>query len=203
MKQKLLIILFSLILFACASPIQYLDSHPANTLKPAPQGKAQMVFLRPSGLWAGMPAYFVEVNPTTGEKNLLGILQGRDQYVVDIIPGEHHYIVTDGAHIGMVKLNAEPGKRYYALARPVYAAGYKLRPIRTDGTTDYNSSIKAFQKWLKKDIKVMNSEADLIREPFQKNIDRIYNLALTYWNSRTDAQKSELTFRAEDGISIE
>jgi len=121
-------------------------------------------------------------------------------YVTD--PGTHIFMVVSEA-ADFLKANLEPRKTYYGIVTPrfgVWRARFSLRPIRRDGTTDYNTTTEDFAEWMEDTKLVVNTEESL--QWFQSNLPGIKGKQAEYWpkwQQKTDAEKAAVTLNATDG----
>jgi len=96
----------------------------------------------------------------------------------------------------------EKGKTYYSIVRPNWGSGAFIpTPVRTDGSTNYNTGIPDFQEWL-------NDTTLLVKKPdaqqwFDKNREKYQDIYERYWAkfiTKSEAQKQERTMTPADGM---
>jgi hypothetical protein len=101
-----------------------------------------------------------------------------------------------------LKADLESGKRYYVLVRPIHGYGFQLRPLRKDGTTDYNTSVREFPVWLvgTTSVEASDSAAATISRA-QSGFDKTKAAGWAEWQAKSASQISELTLIREDGFA--
>ncbi|MEX0830206.1 MAG: hypothetical protein WD032_08170 [Nitrospirales bacterium] len=171
-----------------------------QTLPEISGGKSQVVFFRSSSLGAAISASLYDI--TQGEPEFIGIMENDTKIAYATSPGKHIFMVVSEA-ADFLKADLESGKMYYAIVTPrfgVWKARFSLRPIRRDGTTDYNTTTEDFEEWMEDTELVVNTEES--HQWFQSNLSDIKAKQAEYWlkwQQKSDAEKAEVTLRTSDG----
>jgi hypothetical protein len=115
----------------CAGPVKNMRELPPEAAPPVPAaGKALIIFMRPSGLYAGRQSSVFEVKD--GRPQVIGILAAKAKVAHQADPGQHLFMVI-GKHAGFMTADVVAGKTYYAVADPHYSGlggpGYSLVPV--------------------------------------------------------------------------
>jgi hypothetical protein len=200
MKNKRSIFVFacSALLLGACSPKIMLESPTPEISAPA-SDKAVIVFMRTSFVAGGIGAEIIEID--NGELKLVGALPTGNKiaYVTD--PGEKVFMAYGTAADFMIA-KVEKGKTYYSIVRPNWGSGAFIpTPIRTDGSTNYNTSIPDFDKWLS-DTRLLVKNPDA-QQWFDKNREKYQDIYKRYWAKfikKSDAQKQERTMTPADGM---
>jgi len=196
------IVMTMALIVAAPVPAKIKMVQPAtNQEVPAPTiGKAQIIFLRPSRYFTTMLTYLYEKQ--TDHDVFISAIGGVNKVVYDVEPGKRMFVSSNGIGTHFMNASVEAGKRYYVLVRPIHGYGFQLRPLRKDGTTDYNTRLPEFSEWLAKSVKVetVEDQATILRQQVRSTFDPTYNKALADWNAKTPEQISELTLNIEDGF---
>lgn len=196
--------LFSLLLASlggCASePVApFFVEAPAQTLPPPPADQAQIVFLEPiNSIQGHFPVGLYEVNGST--RTHLAITGSHSKAVLNFTPGRHMLMAVTGVKAHFLEANVEAGKRYYVLVRFVYGNGFQLRPVRTDGSSDYSILNKDFPNWISgtKQV-VMTAEGE---EGFKRaNIAKFHDEGWQTWMEKSPQQRAELTLNPTDAVA--
>jgi hypothetical protein len=203
MPEYFRVFLLSLALtgFASWADAQAFTKPTAEQAIPAPApDKAQIVFIRATGAMIySFLSILYEVGP---DKDLLiSPMKNKSKVVHEVAPGEHVFLSHGPIWAHFMKANVEAGKRYYVLVRAVHGRGFQLRPMRKDGTTDYNTSVPQFAEWLRDTERVEAGEAfEPYMTKFQKNLDEVRAKGFEEWKTKTPAQLAELTLNPADGF---
>ena len=164
--------------------------------------KAQVVFMRTSFVAGAITAELFEV--VDGELHLIGALPTGNKIIHQATPGEHVYMAYGNAADFMLA-NVEAGKTYYSIVRPNWATGgFAPTPVRTDGTTDYNTSIPEFNKW--RDGTKLLEVKDQAKASawFAANREKLQEVYKTYWarfQQKDLQQNAERTLNPQDGLT--
>jgi hypothetical protein len=163
-------------------------------------GKAQIVFLRPSNYFPEMASLLYEVG--AGKDTFIAPIGGMNKVVYDVAPGRWLFMSNNGVMAHFLKADLEAGKRYYVLVRPIHGYGFQLRPLRKDGTTDYNTSVREFPVWLvgTTSVEASDSAAATISRA-QSGFDKTKAAGWAEWQAKSASQISELTLIREDGFA--
>ena len=203
----LLVALFALTApgFAADEP-QFVIDAPSQLLQPPPADKAQVILLEPINKTQGyFPVGVWELNGDA--RTLLTVTTFHSKAVLLFDPGKHRLMSTNmltGVHF--LDATVEAGKRYYVLVRFVYNDGFQLRPIRTTATSDFNMVGADWTEWVANTPRFVDkgqaSDEHFAKEKVNKRLDKLYAKAVEKWNTRTDAEKAELTLTPVDATPL-
>lgn len=197
----------SILMFIAAAAL-VLSGCASSPMKPVTQAtpeqvdsnNARVIFMRPSLLGAAISASVFDVQGD--DLKFVGIVNAKTKIAYDTTPGEHLFMVV-GESADFMKADLLPGKNYFALVAPrmgMWKARFSLRPVRNDGSTNYNTSTKEFNDWVKNTNWVENTPESL--NWFEKNKPNIVEKKDKYWKDwqakSTDSQ-DEATMRSTDG----
>jgi hypothetical protein len=164
-----------------------------------PSDKAVIVFMRSSFVASAIGAEVFEIN--NGELELVGALPNGSKIAHVTEPGEKVYMAYGTAADFMIA-RVEKGKIYYSIVRPNWGSGAFIpTPVRTDGSTNYNTSIEEFDDWLNKtELLVKKTDA---RQWFEQNKEKYQKIYERYWAqfiTKSEAEKQERTLVPADGM---
>jgi hypothetical protein len=194
------------LLLMLGTPLLNAKTPPLETLlaelPPPPADAAQIVFLKPSDGALGfgvMPAGILEI--VGDQRKLLGVMNFRARLVVTVAPGSHLFMSHDKGYVHFLDAKVEAGKRYFVLVRMIYTLGHQMRPIRPNGTSDYDMSNPDFVDWLD-DTQVKPARRQQIRD-YEKRDAKVAEAQAqgwARWLRKTDDERAQLTLRPEDGL---
>jgi hypothetical protein len=179
---------------AVAAPVVVAD------IAPPAADRAQIVFLKPGrGPVANLPVGIFEIEGDA--RRLQGILDADARIAVDVAPGHHRFMSHTFGITHFLEVDVEAGKRYFVLARFVYANGFQLRPIHPGAAGDYDAGRPEFAQWLAgTTVKPDNAPQ---RAWYAKHDDKVAKAQAKgqeTWSRKTDAERAELTLRAADAL---
>lgn len=187
-KSILLMLIIGLLVGCAGTPNMTHSIYGGEVTKPE-QGKALVIFMRPS-----MLGFLINAAVYDDEK-FIGIVpyQSKLAYMAD--PGEHRLMVVSEA-ADFMKAELEAGKTYYALVQPrmgAWRARFSLEPV-----TSAQLSGDEFKQWLTEGKFVKNGESAYM---WSKNShDSVLDKKAKYlpvWMQKTEAERPFL--RKEDG----
>ena len=197
-KLRTLILVFAVLLVgACSSNLMLVS--PSGIIDSPETNKAVIVFMRSSFVASAIGAELFEIK--NGELELVGALPNDSKISHVTEPGEKVYMAYGTAADFMIA-KVGKGKTYYSIVRPNWGSGAFIpTPIKTDGTTDFNTGIDEFDKWI-------SGTKLLVRKPdtsewFQKNKEKYQKIYERYWkkfSAKTAAQKQQRTLMPSDGM---
>ena len=144
--MKLLKVLFftitaTFILSGCVG--NYMVKVPNNKINETIEDKATIVFMRSSFVSSALNSKLFEVND--GKLSFIGFLSNGTKIAHKTVPGKKVYMAVGYAADFMIA-DVKAGQVYYSIVRPNWGTGgFAPTPIRTDGSTDYNTNIPAFK----------------------------------------------------------
>jgi hypothetical protein len=177
--------------------------HPATAQQVAPPAadKVQVVFMRTSMIAGAISADLFEV--IDGSPRLIGTLDPGKKVVYVTTPGRKLFMAYgDAADFMLGDLAA--GGRYFAIVRPNWGSGGMIpTPIRTDGSTDFNTGSPDFGKWVGSTTVVEPDakELDAWNSTEQDHIQTVYEKYWARFRQKTPEQIAERTLRPQDGFA--
>lgn len=201
--KNFLFVVITLALTACVTPIVLHKASAVQELPAITPGKAQIVFMRPSNtIISGAFAGFL-YDVKDGNDQLISPIMGGSKVIYEVDPGQHVFMSNGVVIAHFMDANVEAGKRYYVLVRYVHAYGLQLRPIRIDGTTEYNTALKDFPSWLKGTQRVESSEAVTgFLTQYKAGYEETRAKGFKEWQEKSPTQRAELTLNASDGVTL-
>lgn len=195
---KAIMVVATIVLGGCATA-NLMDEAASNKIVPPPADKAAIVFMRTSFVAGAINAEIIEIE--NDELKLVGGLPTGNKVVHLTEPGEKVYMAYGTAADFMIA-NVEGGKTYYSIVRPNWGSGAFIpTPIRTDGSSDFNTSIPDFQKWIDETkLLVKRPDSDAW---FEQNRAKYRDIYQRYWKkfqTKSAAQKQERTITPADGL---
>jgi hypothetical protein len=198
LKYILLSISAVFIFSACSN---HMVKVPDNKIaKPTPD-EATIVFMRSSFVLSAIGVEMFEVND--GKLTFIGNLSTDTRIAHKTKPGKKVYMAYGQAADFMIA-NVEAGKTYFSIVRPNWGTGgFAPTPIRVDGTSDYNTSLPAFKKWMNLTLyEIKQPEAN---EWFEKNKEKYEKIYIDYWNRfqrKTPNEKAQRTLNPFDAYEL-
>jgi hypothetical protein len=187
------------VLAGCASPVAMTPA-ASQEVRPAPANMAQVVFMRTSFVAGAINADLFEV--VNGELKFIGVLGMGKKIVYQTTPGQKVFMAYGTAADYMLG-NLSAGRTYYSIVRPNWGSGGMIpTPVRTDGTTEYNTSIPEFKKWVS-DTQLIEANRTEAQAWFSNEKDRYQKVHDQYWSQfqqKSASQKEERTLRPQDGV---
>lgn len=197
-QKPLLLLVLSIVLSGCMANVMT-TLPPADIAPPLPD-KAKVVFMRASLMTSGVSADLIDVSD--GQPKMIGALSIQQKIVYETTPGKKIFM-THGNVPDFMLADLSGGRIYYVLVRPVYFIGRMIpTPLRTDGTSDFNTGDPKFAKWLSDTVLVApNTEAQAWFDKEKDRYRRIYEEAWPIFQAKSDSEKMERTLRAQDGVT--
>lgn len=169
---------------------------------PKPEdGKALVVFLRPSFYGGGISASVYDA--PDGETRFIGLVQHKHKVAYQADPGTHRFMVI-AENADFLDATLEAGKTYYVLVSPrpgMWKARFSLLPIHNTPTGDESLQSAEFKEWMAKTYFVEATDSN--RAWFESNKASVEEKKADYlvkWNRMAPEDKALLTLRVEDGI---
>lgn len=198
--MRVLIAVLSIVLFVGCSSTNTMIEQSVNQALPLPsEERAQIVFLRPSSYFQAMATLLYEAAPS-GDR-LIAPITGHNKVVYEAEPGTRVFFSNNGVMAHFMTAHVEAGKRYYVLVRPIHGYGFQLRPIRSDGKTDYDTSHPEFPSWLSETAIVeASSTAAATIASVQAGYNNSRAKGHAEWMEKSEEQRAELTVNHSDGV---
>lgn len=193
-------VLIATALYGCGGAVKM---HPATAQRIAPPtaDKAEVVFMRTSLIAGGISADLFEV--VEGKLHLIGTLETGKKLVHVTTPGRKVFMAYGNAADFMLGELAAGGT-YFAIVRPNWGSGGMIpTPIRTDGTTDFNTRAPDFGKWVS-GTTLVEPDANELAVWNSQPQDRHREIYEEYWTkflTKTPEQLAERTLRPQDGFA--
>jgi hypothetical protein len=127
------------------------------------------------------PAIGVEMfEVNDGKLTFIGNLSNGTKIAYKTKPGRKVYMAYGQAADFMIA-DVKAGHTYYSIVRANWGTGgFAPTPVRTNGTTDYNTAIPAFKKWVD-GTTLYNIKQPQAREWFEKNKEKYMKIYKGYW----------------------
>jgi hypothetical protein len=167
----------------------------------AAESVATVVFMRSSMVGGLIKTSLYDV--TDGETKFLGIMKNKTKISYETTPGKHTFMVVSEA-ADFMEAELVAGKTYYSMVTPrtgAWKARFSLIPIKADGTTDFNTDSKKFEKWKKKTKVVLLS--DKSKAWYEKHKGSVEAKKEKYWKKWIQKSAEDLsarTLKPGDGI---
>lgn len=165
---------------------------PAKVIMKPDNGKALVVFMRPSGMGFAVQSSVFEVKGDTA--SLVGVVAAKSKVGYQVEPGKHLFMVVSEAADFMVA-DLQAGKTYYVLvvSRPgVWKARFSLKPLHAN---DLNSP--KFTEWFL-DCKWVEKSAESDAWA-NKNMPDIEAKQAKYYKVWESKHKGSIGLYPEDG----
>lgn len=134
----------ALLLVGCAGSVVNMREVPEENLVVTPeQGKALIVFMRPSGMGFAVQSSVFEM--VDGKPSLVGIVAAKKKVAYQAEPGSHLFMAV-GESGDFMSAEVEAGKTYHALVTPrmgAWKARFSLRPV-----TQADIGSEDYQEWM-------------------------------------------------------
>jgi hypothetical protein len=191
--NKLYIILVILVSIpAIASPEQKISDETSETT---------VVFMRSSVVGMAIKASVYEI--VDDETIFIGMLKNNKRINFNTTPGNHTFMVI-AESADFMQADLASGKTYYSVIKPrmgMMKARFSMYPIRSDGTSKFNTDSNDFKK-LKRKTQVFTMSEDN-KTWYQKHKKKFEKKRTKYWKKwqKKPAEKiAEKTLNPEDGI---
>ncbi|MFA9441092.1 hypothetical protein ACDA63_15765 [Uliginosibacterium sp. sgz301328] len=185
-------------LTGCASSLMRPVEDP-QPIAAQPQ-KTRVVFMRSTFLGSAISASVYDVK--NGEPKFIGIVNNSTKLAYDTEPGQHVFMVVSEA-ADYLRADLAPGKTYYSVVVPrmgAWKARFSLYPVRTDGSTDYNTAAKSFTEMLAGTKWVGNSPES--EQWFSQNQADVKAKNTEYWPqwlAKPEDERKQATLLISDG----
>lgn len=197
--RRISILFVFLLLAGCASNPMLIS--PNQAIPETKPDTAQVVFMRSSFYGSGNSASLYDV--TDDKLEFIGIVDNNSRIVHTTTPGKHVFMVVSEA-ADFLEADLSSGKTYYSMVTPrfgAWAARFSLRPVRTDGTTTFNTDSPEFSKWLHATQQVEMSPRAIAW--FERTKPSIMTKQADYWpvwQQKSPADRLSHTLNPEDGL---
>lgn len=191
-----------LVLSGCGTPpTPMYDVAPAMVLSAPPADMAQVIFVAPKNITAGISGTTIhDVGPNG--RTMLAVLGSQQQSIQLVKPGHHVFMSNLLKNSHIMEANVEAGKRYYVVLRMIYASGYQLRPARVNGPIEFSPTGPKFASWMAGAPYIEKKRDTAEWSALNKNhLDEQYATAWGVWQKKSPEQRAELTLNPEDAVA--
>jgi hypothetical protein len=185
----------ALLIHGCAGTIKNMREVPPESVMASPEdGKAMVVFMRPSSLGYAIQSSVFEVKDE--DLLLIGIVAAKTKVTYQLDPGKHLFMLI-GESADYMTVDLLPGKTYYALITPrfgVWKARFSLKPIHQE---EFNTP--EFKEWID-DCKLVEKmvESDNWAANNVKSIQSKHDRYYPEWLKKPETEKPHLF--NQDGV---
>ena len=198
--KKISVLFVFLFLAGCGGSSALMKPSVNQNIKPASKKMAQIVFMRTSFVAGAINAELFEI--ANGKMKFIGSIPMGSKIVHKTTPGKKVYMAYGTAADFMIA-DVRAGKTYYSIVRPNWGTGgFAPTPIRTDGTSDYNTSSSDFKDWVSGTELLEPIPADA-KKWFAKEKNNIMATYKEYWRrfqTKNLNEKAERTLTPRDGM---
>lgn len=198
--KKITIISLVLFLTACGGSSVLMKPSKNQNVTPASNNKAKVVFMRTSFVAGAINAELFEV--VKGELKFIGSIPMGSKISYETTPGKKVFMAYGTAADFMIA-DVKAGKTYYSIVRPNWGTGgFAPTPIRTDGTSEYNTSTSDFKNWVSgtEMLEPIPAEAKKWFDKEQKNIMAVYEDYWKRFQTKSPNEKAERILNQKDGM---
>ena len=198
--KKIAVLVAFLFLVGCGGSSALMKPSANQNITPASAKKAKIVFMRSTFVLSAVNAELFEIS--NGKLKFIGSIPNGSKIVYETTPGKKVYMAYGTASDFMIA-NVKAGKTYYSIVRPNWGTGgFAPTPIRTDGTSEYNTSTPDFKEWMSGTELLEPIPADA-KKWFAKEQNNILEQYKEYWKrfqTKTPNEKAQRTLNPQDGI---
>ena len=190
-----LFVSLSILISGCAGTVKNMAEVPASRVVERPaDGKAMVVFMRPSGLGFAIQSSVFEAKD--GASILVGIVAAKAKVAYQVDPGKHLFMVV-GESADFMNAELLPNKTYYALVTPrmgVWKARFSLRALHQNelNTSEFKGWADGC-KWIEK-----TPESENWAQTNMPSIQSKYTEYFAKWMSKAEAERPMLL--PDDGM---
>ena len=188
--MRLLLVTLAVIAAGC----QYTNSYMTLVENPPvvvpPEGKASVVFMRPSASMGGARAAAV-FDITTGQ-DLIGVFSLKMKVVRMMDPGEHFFMGVISPGRSIMRAQLEAGKIYY-----VKLFGGQVHPLRTDSQEDVIRSYWNSTRFVER-----NSASETWLADNLDSIVKHRNQAFVNWADLSDDRRAQFDLTGVEGVTV-
>ena len=199
MKRVSVVFLF-LFLVGCGGSSILMKPSANQAISPASKQKAKIVFMRTSFVAGAINAELFEI--ANGKMKFIGSIPTGSKISFETTPGKKVYMAYGIAADFMIA-DVRAGKTYYSIVRPNWGTGgFAPTPIRTDSTSEFNTSTEDFKEWVSSTelIEPIPADAKKWFAVEQKNVLAQYKEYWKRFQAKTPNAKAERTMNPNDGL---
>jgi len=198
--KKTAVLIALLFLVGCGGSSALMKPSANQNITPASKKKAKIVFMRTSFVAGASNAELFEIEK--GKIKFIGSIPMGSKIVHETTPGKKVYMAYGNAADFMIA-DVRAGKTYYAVVRPNWGTGgFVPTPVRTDGTTDFNTDSPDFKGWVSGTEMLEPIPADA-KKWFAKEKKNILVVYKEYWKrfqTKNLNEKAQRTLTPRDGM---
>lgn len=198
--KKISVVFAFLLLAGCGGSSALMKKSADQNIQPASKSMAQIVFMRTSFVAGAINAELFEI--ADGKLKFIGSIPMGSKIVHKTTPGKKVYMAYGTAADFMIA-DVRAGKTYYSIVRPNWGTGgFAPTPVRTDGTSDYNTSIPDFKEWVS-GTEVLEPMPEEAKKWFAKEQNNIMEVYKEYWRrfqTKNPNEKAQRTLTPADGM---
>jgi hypothetical protein len=198
--KKISVLFVFLFLAGCGGSSALMKPSKNQDITPANKKTAQIVFMRTSFVAGAVNAELFEI--ANGKIKFIGSIPMGSKIVHKTTPGKKVYMAY-GMAADFMTADVRAGKTYYSIVRPNWGTGgFAPTPIRTDGTSDYNTSSEDFKKWVSGTEIIEPIPADA-KKWFAKEKNNIMATYKEYWKrfqTKNPNEKAQRHLSPRDGM---
>ena len=171
-----------------------------QSISPASKQKAKIVFMRTSFVAGAINAELFEI--AKGKMKFIGSIPYGSKISYETTPGKKVFM-ANGIAADFMIADVRAGKTYYSLVRPNWGTGgFAPTPIRTDGTTDFNTNSPDFKEWVSGTelLEPIPADAKKWFKKEQKNVLATYKEYWKRFQTKNPNEKAERTLNPGDGL---
>lgn len=198
--KKLSVLFVFLFLAGCGGSSALMKPSSNQNITPASKQMAKIVFMRTSFVAGAINAELFEID--SGKLKFIGSIPMGSKIVHETTPGKKVYMAYGTAADFMIA-DVRAGKTYYSIVRPNWGTGgFAPTPVRTDGTSDFNTSSPDFKKWVSGTelLEPIPADAKKWFKQEQKNIMEVYKEYWKRFNTKNPNEKAQRTLTPRDGM---
>lgn len=173
----------------------------AATHTPA-EGKAQVVFLRPSTFGGAIQSSVYDASRDADDR-FIGIVSAKTKVGYTTTPG-HHLFMVIAENADFLEADLDAGKTYYVLVSPRpgwWKARFSLLPVRSADGAERSVKSEDFAKWMTATQWVdLTAQAELWYREHAADVREKKLDYLKKWDRMDASDKAELTLQAGDGV---
>ena len=183
------VLILTLLISGCAETDTYMRPVPSDNIVVGPEnGKAMIVFMRPSGVGGGIYSHIFEIKED--KPLLIGTVSGHQKISYQLEPGKHHFMVAS-SNADFITAELTANKTYYARITPVmgrWRGRFSLNPIpiKLLYSSQFNTLLEECE-WVEKSPD-SNTLADSNITSIQSNYEKYY----AEWRAKDASQRFSL-----------
>jgi len=198
--KKLSVLFVFLFLAGCGGSSVLMKPSQNQNITPASKKKAKIVFMRTSFVSGAINSELFEI--AKGKIKFIGSIPMGSKIVHETKPGKKVYMAY-GIAADFMLADVRAGKTYYSIVRPnCGTGGFAPTPVRTDGTSDFNTSSSDFKEWVSGTelIEPIPAYAKAWFAKEQKNILSAYKEYWKRFQTKTPNEKAQRSLTPLDGM---